>query len=89
MGAALPPAGQGASLVSIQLLLSTISYPWRALIVKKQVGVGREGLGRRCGVLPIRNPDKTPATVHRLVRDTPWRKSVASSTRTVFSSSMT
>ena len=43
MGAALPPAGQGAPLVSIQLLLSAVSYPWRELTVKKQVGVGRGG----------------------------------------------
>lgn len=61
---------------------------WSEFVVKKQVGIGWGGTGKANRVLPIRNPVKTPAAVHMLVHDTPWRKSVASSTRIMFSRSI-
>lgn len=39
--------------------------------------------------LLIQKSDKTPAMAPRLVHEAPWRKSVASSTRMIFSSSIT
>lgn len=89
---AWPSSVQGLALVSTQPLPSPNSYPWGELTAKKQVvggGWGTEGQRRRPRGSPIRNPDKTPATAPRLVHEAPWRKSVASSTRMIFSSSIT